>query len=83
MKAKPIRITQESILKTRQHFADNHLLCIEQAKNGVFRVNDLAQYIESETQAHKACLAGEYDNTMTFRQYAVYLQTGISYPILP
>jgi hypothetical protein len=73
----------EITLKTRQHFADSALKCIEDAKNGITRVNDLQAYIEWRMDMYKKCLSGAYDSTLTHLQYAHYLKTGVCIPLLP
>lgn len=79
---KPIKLDQKFILETRQYFAKLSLQCIEAAKIGEFHVNDLDQYIKWQIGLHDKALSGG-DNTLTFRQYATYLQTGICHPLLP
>lgn len=67
---------QEATIKTREHFADLCDKCIQGAKNGEFRVNDLEKYIKQNTESKHADLAGENDHTFTFYQYKHYLLTG-------
>lgn len=79
---KPVEITEESIQKTRQWFADNAQACIDQAREGVFKVNDLPRYVEWHAERMRDSLAGKGDHTLTFIQRALYIQTGESVPML-
>lgn len=75
-------MTDELILKTREHFAALHRSCIEKAVSGEYRVNDLPAYILSNEDNIASTLAGANDHTFTFRQYMHYLETGNSIPLL-
>lgn len=78
----PVTITEETILKTRQWYADNAQACIDEAVSGKVRVNGLSEYIEWRRQGAADTLAGKLDHTFAFIQIAYYLQTGISVPLL-
>lgn len=78
-----IALTTESILATRQYYADLALRCIEDAKTGVTRVNDLDKYIAWEMELHDRALSGKSDHTFTFWQHAVWIQTGECHALLP
>ena len=78
-----IILTNESIMETRKYYADLALLCIEDAKTGKTRVNDLDKYIAWEMELHDRALSGESDHTFTFQQHAVWLQTGVCHALLP
>lgn len=69
-------MTNELIIKTREHFVSVERACIEEAVSGKVRVNDLASYIQWCERNIEAHLAGQSDHTFTFRQYAHYLETG-------
>lgn len=73
---------QETILATRQHFADLALRCIDEAESGVVKVNDLPSYVAWMRQGAVDSLAGCSDHTFTFRQYAHYLETGVCVGLL-
>lgn len=77
------QLTDENIQKTRQHFADNCDACIAEAKAGVFKVNDLATFIALCEASKAEWLSGANDRTLTARQHATWLQTGIMCAILP
>ncbi len=79
---KPITITQETIERARQWYADNARACIAGARSGKFHVNNLAEYVEGEEQRAQDYLSGVADHTLAFAQMAVYLQTGRSVPIM-
>lgn len=76
------KITQQTILATRQHFAEICDRCVEQAISGKVRVNDLDKYIQCENRQKARFLAGDSDNTFTFQQRAVWLQTGVCHALL-
>lgn len=78
-----MKLTQETILITRQWFADNAQACIDQAVSGEVFVNNLGDYIESQMQQIEDCLEGKWDHTFAFQQRAVYIQTGECHALLP
>lgn len=77
----PLKLTEETIQKTRQWFADNALGCIEDALSGLVKVNDLPRYVEQQYRRAADSLAGEFDHTRTFAQRALYIETGECVPI--
>lgn len=83
MKFAGTEITQESILKAREWFADNYDGCIAEAVNGEVFVNDLPSYIVWREKQKAEVLAGKHDHTFTFMQRAYYIQTGESVALLP
>ena len=70
-------------LTARQHFADNCKACIDYVKRGRLQVNDREAFIVEQERLAKEHLMGKYDHTFTSRQYAHYLRTGESVPLLP
>lgn len=87
MKFNGVEITQEIIVRTRQHFADNCTLCAasaieygsipkDQLQEGKFFVNDLAGYIADRQAVALDFIEGKNDNSFTFWQRAHWLQTG-------
>lgn len=87
MKFNNTEITPETIIQTRQHFADICKACIDcaieydsiprdQLPDGKFFVNDLADYVVKEQQKALDFLAGSLDHSFTFAQRAYWLQTG-------
>ena len=87
MKFAGVEITQETILLTRQHFADICHSCIvnaveydsipaDELQLGKFFVNDLLGYMTWENQKAIDFIEGKNDDTFTFLQRAVYIQTG-------
>lgn len=76
-------ITQDSIQKCRQWFADNAQGCINQAKSGEIYVNDLFQYTERQEALTDEYLDGAWDHTFAFLQRAHYIQTGECVALLP
>lgn len=78
----PVTLTDETIQKTRQWYANNAQMCIDEAVSGEVKVNDLPKYIEWRKQSAADSLAGKSDHTFAFIQMAYYLQTGISVPLL-
>lgn len=83
MRFNSVEINQESILKTRLHFAEIYQRCIDGAKNKDFYVNDLEGYILSEEAKISEVMQGDYDHTLTFMQRAYYLQEGEMIALLP
>lgn len=76
-------LSEETSETTRQHFVDIALACIAEVQDGRVKVNDPAGYIavcELRAAEHKA---GKWDHTLTFRQYATWVQTGKMHSILP
>ncbi len=76
MKVNGIQIGEQTIQATREHFAQIHRDCISKAKHGEFRVNDLSRYIRFHTKMIENSLSGNSDQTLTFLQRAVWIQTG-------
>jgi hypothetical protein len=76
-------ITQETIIATRQWFADNARGCISEVESGAVRVNDPESYFEWRLQQVADSLAGNNDHTFTFLQRAHYIQTGECVALLP
>ena len=76
-------LTQSSIEVAIEYYIDNAVKCIIEAHMGVFYVNDLTAW----AAWHCAIIEGYldrvgYDN-LAFRQYAYYVQTGVSVALLP
>lgn len=78
----PVTLTDETIDKTWQWFADHQRACAVAATLGEFRVNDLCGYV-------RECLdeAARYDRhegriSLTFVQRAYFIQSGESVPLL-
>jgi len=68
---------------TRLHFAYIAQDCIEGAMRGDFHVNDLADYIDWQSDAIRSGMAGEADHTFTFQQFRHFLATGECVALLP
>lgn len=75
-------MTEEIIIKTREHFVAVERACIEEAVSGNVRVNDLESYVKWCERNISEHYSGENDHTFTFRQYAHYLETGEYVPFL-
>jgi hypothetical protein len=82
MRVNNVEITEETILKTRQYFINNHRACIDDAISGRTRVNDLQGYIRSEEDRIFGLEEGLSDHTLTFVQAALWIQTGECIAIL-
>ncbi|KAF1011077.1 MAG: hypothetical protein E5299_01498 [Burkholderia gladioli] len=74
-------ITDETIKKTRQWYADNAAHCIAEAESGTVRVNDLDEYRKWRQQQAARSLDGLDDHTFAFLQRAYFIQTGESVPL--
>lgn len=74
-----VEITQESVIATRQHFADISQRRIDEALDGTSppasHVN-IGDYVIMLEQQKAADLAGANDHTFTFVQRAYWIQTG-------
>lgn len=77
------KLTKETILKTRQWFADNAQACIDEVKRGEVKVNDELGYFARCEQRKTDAIAGMIDHSLTFKQRAIMIQTGFCHPILP
>ena len=77
------QLTQETIVATRQHFADIDQACIDEVKSGAVRVNDPASYFAWCEQRAKDGMEGKHDHTLTFLQRAYWIQTGEMIALLP
>ncbi len=75
--------TKETIIKTRQWFADNSLACIDEVKSGKVRVNNPDSYFAERLQNAKDSLDGKHDHTLAFKQRAHFIQTGECPALLP
>ena len=83
MKFNGVELTQETILATRQWFADNAMACIAEVESGAVKVNDPEKYFAWRKESAANSLAGKNDHTFTFMQRAHYLQTGECVALLP
>ncbi len=75
----------ETIKRTRKHFASLHIACAREAKGGKTWINPsygLERYISEEVKRAKQTMRGGSDHTLTFLQYAHFLETGESVAIL-
>lgn len=82
MRVNGIAITHETILKTREHFADNARACINDVRSGTLRPNNPERYIAEEQSLIADILDGKSDHTLTFVQRALWIQTGECPPLL-
>ena len=78
-----MKLTQETILKTRQWFAEYGQICLDDAVNNREIVPNLPDYIKWKERHIKEYLAGKWDNTYEFQQRAIYIQTSCWYELLP
>ena len=78
-----MKITKEIVNQTRHWFLDNIQACIDEAISGEIEVNDLNKYIDSMLQRMDDIEEGLWDNTFTFQQRAIYIQTGECHALLP
>lgn len=83
LKFNNVELTQETILQTRKHFADNCQGCIDEVLRGDVRVNNFEEYKAWQLQRMEDDLAGKNDHTFTFLQRAYYFQTGECLALLP
>lgn len=83
MKKTHFIITEETKIATRLWFAKNCIDCIDEAKSGILKINNLDKYISDNISEAKHYIDGKYDQTLSFIQRAEFLQTGKCTPILP
>ncbi|ATN93450.1 hypothetical protein [Pseudoalteromonas phage J2-1_QLiu-2017] len=77
-----IEITQETLLATNKHFADNKQACINEAVSGEVFVNNLEDYVKQCEERKQAYLSGDFDLWLGYWQQAYYIQSGACVPIL-
>lgn len=77
-----VELTEETIQKTREWFANNARECIEEVRSGKVKVNDPEAYFTWCEERAKSALNGGIDHTFTFLQRAYFIQTGKSIPLL-
>ena len=70
------QINDESMIATRQWFADNAQACIDEAVSGDVFVNDLDSYVTWQRERATESMLGHHDHTFTFLQRAWFIQTG-------
>ncbi|OME55423.1 hypothetical protein BSK59_13170 [Paenibacillus odorifer] len=78
-----VKLTEESIQKAREWFADNAQACIDEVLNGEVKVNDQDSYIKWRQENINDALKGRYDHTLSFLQRAHTIQTGECIALLP
>lgn len=78
-----VELTEESILKTREWFANNAKECIDEVRCGKVKVNDPESYFQWCETRIKDALTGRNDHSVTFLQRAYFIQTGESVALLP
>lgn len=76
MKFNNVVITEETIIKTRQHFIEIFESAIVSATNKEYHVNDIPNYIEWNKEKIEQTKIGKIDKTFTFQQRAYWIQTG-------
>ena len=76
MKFNNTEITESTIINTRNYFAQISENCIQGALTNEFHVNDVDKYVEWKSKSKQDYLDGKSDHTLTFLQYAYFLQTG-------
>lgn len=76
-----VELTAETIERTRAHFVDIYQRCIEEARDGTTRVNDLESYVAWQLDCISEMESGKGDHSFTFLQRAHWLQTGESVPL--
>lgn len=83
MKFANTELTEDSIEKTRQWFIDNAQACIEEARSGKVKVNDINSYVLWREEQIKNAIEKRIDHTFAFLQRAYFIQTGESIALLP
>jgi hypothetical protein len=75
-------LTEDTMQKTREWFANNARECIEEVRSGEVKVNDPEAYYTWCEERAKRALEGHYDHTFAFLQRAYFIQTGKSIAFL-
>lgn len=77
-----ILLTEATIDKTCQWYADNAQGCIDEVLSGTVKVNDINYYIEDKIKLKAAYLDKNFEIGLWFYQTALYIQTSESVAIL-
>ena len=77
-----VLLTEDTINKTCQWYADNAQGCINEVLNGEVTVNDIDSYIEEKIKSKADYLDKNFELGLWFYQKALYIQTGESVAIL-
>lgn len=86
MKFNNIELTEETVLLTRQHFADIMQGCIDEVLRGDVTLAshvDPKDYFDDCDKRANMYLSGEIDHNFTFLQRAYWIQTGDCVVMLP
>ena len=70
---KRVEITQETLLTTNKHFADNQQRCINEAVSGEVFVNNLESYVKQCEDRKKVLLSGDFNLWLGYWQQAYYI----------
>lgn len=76
-------LTDESINKTIQYFANNAQGCIDEVESGKVRVNDKEKYFKDCLERKERYLNKDFNVSLTFLQHAYYEQTNKCIALLP
>jgi len=79
-------LTEETILKTREHFFNIKMACIDDVKSGKLilpKHTDQATYFAERYKSAMDSMLGRNDHTLTFLQRAHWIQTGDMFALLP
>lgn len=76
-------LTEETLLKTDQHFADIYQGCIDEVLSGVVKVNDQEKYFAENKRRKEESLKGNKRTIFTYLQRAYWIQTGDMIALLP
>lgn len=68
-------LTEETLLKTDQHFAEIDRACIDEVLSGQQKVNNPAEYIALGEESRGKFLSGNARNSVTYLQRAYWIQT--------
>lgn len=76
-----IQLTEDTVTKTCQWYADNAQGCIDEVLSGKVKVNNQAQYIATKEALKEVYLQRNFEVGLWFYQKALYIQTGESVPM--
>lgn len=83
MKFNNVDLTEQTLLKTDEHFAEICQGCIDEVLRGDVKVNDVDTYVIANSLLKEDYLKGRNRNNLTYMQRAYWIQTGECIGLLP
>lgn len=76
-----VQLTEDTINKTCQWYADNTQGCIDEVLSCEVKVNNQTEYITTKEALKEVYLSRDFEIGLWFYQKALYIQTGESVPM--